>query len=194
MESITNNEMLVVLSIFKSPEKSYNANNLSKHLNISSMGALKIVKRLEKEGILFSKKIGKANIYKINFKNDYSIDYLKFAIKREARQAHPYVRRWLTEIKSLTNAKGAILFGSVLRKFKEANDIDVLLLTDKKGFSNLKKQIEKSNNFNLKRIHPVYQTEEDFNKNIREEDKVVLNAIKGIYAFGEDLFIKILEK
>ena len=48
MKDITNNEMLFVLSIFKSPEKEYNANNMAKHLGISPMGALKIAKRLEK--------------------------------------------------------------------------------------------------------------------------------------------------
>ena len=158
------------------------------------MGALNILKRLEKESILCSKEVGKANIYKINFKNDYAKDYLKFALKREVQQAHPYVKSWVTEIKSLDSAKGAILFGSVLRKYKESNDIDVLLLTDKEGFSNLKKQIEKINKHNIKQIHPIYQTGEDLNKDIKEENKVVLNALKGIYVFGEDLFIKTLEK
>ena len=72
MNDITNNEMLFVLSIFKSPEKEYNANNMAKHLGISPMGALKIAKRLEEENILKSRQIGKARIYKINMKNNYA--------------------------------------------------------------------------------------------------------------------------
>ena len=194
MKSITSNEMLIVLSIFKSPEKYYNANNIAKHLNISSMGALKILKRLEKENIIASKRVGKANIYSINFKNDYARDYIRFALKRETKQSHPYVKRWVTEIKNLTRAKGAILFGSILRKYREAKDIDVLLITSKEEFSSLKNQIDGVNNVNIKKIHPVYQTEEDFKKHVKEEDKIVLNAIKGVYSFGEDLFIRLLEK
>ena len=76
MNDITNNEMYFVLNIFKNPEKEYNANNMAQQLGISSMGALKIAKRLEKENILKSKQIGKARIYKINMKNDYAKEYL----------------------------------------------------------------------------------------------------------------------
>jgi len=194
MKSITDNEMLFALSIFKSPEIDYNANNIAKHLNISSMGALKIARRLEKEGILNSKKIGKAIIYKINFDSDYAKNYLEFALRREARQAHPYIKRWIAEIKKLTSAKATIVFGSVLKKHKEAKDIDVLLVTDKKGFSKLKKQVEEINITNIKKIHPVYQTEEDIKKHIKKEQKIVLNAIKGIVAFGELLLIDLIEK
>jgi len=52
MKGITDNEMRFVLGIFKSPELEYNANSISKLIGISSMGALKIAKRLEKENIL----------------------------------------------------------------------------------------------------------------------------------------------
>jgi DNA-binding MarR family transcriptional regulator len=62
MNDITKNEMLFVLNIFKSPEKEYNANNMAEHLGISSMGALKIARRLEEENILISRQIGKAKI------------------------------------------------------------------------------------------------------------------------------------
>ena len=47
MEDITKNEMKAVLEILKSPEVMYNANNLAKVLEITSMGTLKILKRLE---------------------------------------------------------------------------------------------------------------------------------------------------
>jgi len=194
MNSITNNEMLLVLSILKSPENDYNANNIAKHLGISSMGALKIMKRLEKEGILKHKQVGKAIIYRVNLNNDYAKEYVKFALRREAQQANPYIKRWISDIKKLTRAKVSILFGSVLKKHKEAKDIDVLLVTDKEGFSKLKKEVERINTINIKKIHPVYQTMEDVVKHIKEENKVVLNAIKGIVAFGESPLVEVFEK
>ena len=60
MNDITNNEIQILLKIVKSPEIDYNANSIAKEIKITSMGALKILKRLEKENILKSKKIGKA--------------------------------------------------------------------------------------------------------------------------------------
>ncbi len=194
MEDITKNEMLLVLTIFKSPEIDYNANSIAKRIGISSMGALKIAKRLEQQGILVSKEMGKAKFYKINLKKDYAKQYLKFLLKREGEQASDYVKRWINDIKKIKNIYSSVLFGSVLHKQKDANDIDVLLITDKKKFKKLKKEIEEINNINTKKLHPVYQTKEDLKKNIKKGDKPLLNAIKGIVVFGEDTIINLLEK
>jgi len=191
--NITDNEIKLVLRIFKNPEVEYNANNIAKHIGISSMGALKIAKRLQKENILIPKKFGKAIFYKLN-NNDYTKQYIKFLLKRELESSIPYVKRWINEVKKIKSADSAILFGSVIKKNKEAKDIDVLLITNKKRFSKLKKEIEEINLINTKRLHPIYQTKEDIIKNIKKEDKILLNAIKGIVVFGEDLIIKLLEK
>lgn len=194
MKDITNNEMLFVLSIFKSPEREYNANSIAKHLKISAMGALKIAKKLEKEGILVSRELGKARFYKLNLNNDYVKQYVQFLLKREAEQASAYVKRWVNEIKKIKNAYSAVLFGSVLKKEKEAEDIDVLLITDKKRFPGLKKEIEEINLLNDKKLHPLCQTKEDLIKNIKKEDKPILNAIKGIVVFGEGILIDLFKK
>ena len=193
MENITNNEMLFVLSIFKSPEKEYNTSNIAKIIGISPMGALKIARRLEKENILKSKELGKARYYQLNFQSDYVRYYVKFLLKREAEQALSYVKRWINELKKIKNADASILFGSVLRK-KEANDIDALLITDQKRFPKLKREIESINIINIKRLHPIYQSKEDVRRNIKKGDKALLNAIKGIVAFGENKIINLLEK
>ena len=47
---------------------------------------------------------------------------------------------------------------------------------------------------NVKKIHPIYQTESDLRENIKKEDKIILNAIKGIIIYNEDKFVKLLEK
>ena len=193
MRDITNNEMFFVLNIFKSPEKDYNTSEIAKLLGITPMGSLKIAKRLEKENILKSKKIGKAKIYQLNMQNHYVKDYLKFLLKREAEQSPSYIKVWISELRKIKNADVAILFGSILRK-KEAKDIDALLITNQKKFSELKKEIESINLINIKKLHPMYQSKEDVKENIKKEDKALLNAIKGIIALGEDKIIEILEK
>ena len=193
MKDITNNEMLFVLSIFKSPEKEYNASNMAQHLGISPMGALKIAKRLERESILKSKQIGKARIYQINMKNDFAKEYIKFLLKREAERAPAYAKVWINELRKIKNADTAILFGSVLRK-REVNDVDALLVTNQKRFSKLKKEVEDINLINIKRLHPMYQSKKDIKANIKKEDKALLNAIKGIVAFGEDKLINLIEE
>lgn len=194
MKDITKNELVFVLTVLKAPEIEFNANSISKKLGISSMGALKIAKRLESENILLPKMLGNAVFYKLNLDNDYVVQYVKLALKREAEQAHSYVKVWISEIRKIKNADCAVIFGSVLKKYKEANDVDVLLLTDKNRFAKLKKEIENLNLINVKSIHPIYQTKEDLINNIKKKDAVIFNAIKGIVVFGEDLLIKILAK
>lgn len=194
MKNITDKEMLFVLTVFKSPETEYNANSIAKHIGISSMGALKIAKRLEKENILISRKLGRAIFYKLNFENDYVRQYIKFLLKREAEQAPSYVKRWITDIKKVKSADSAVLFGSVLKKHEGAKDIDILLVTDKKRFSKLKKEVKDIDLVNIKKLHPLYQTKDDLKKNIKKQDKPVLNAVKGIVVFGEDEIIRLLER
>lgn len=193
MSLITKKEAEFVLTLLKSPETDYNAHSISKKLNISPMGALKIAKRLEKERILTSKKLGKAVFYKVNLNDEYARQYVKLLLKREAEQAEPYLKVWISEIRKLKNADAAILFGSVLKKGSQANDIDVVLITNQQRFEKLKKEIEDISALSPKRVHPVFQTADDFENNIKKRDPVILNVIKGIVTFGEDIIIKTLK-
>jgi len=193
MKDITANEMDFVLRIFKNPERDYNASSIAKDIGISAMGALKIARRLEKGNILKSKLMGRAIYYTLNIEDDYVQQYIRFLLKREVEQATPHVKRWVTDIRKIKSADSAILFGSVLKKH-EAKDIDVLLITDRKRFAQLKREIEEINLINVKKLHPIYQTREDFKSNIKNEDKVALNAIKGLVVFGEETIIKLVEK
>ena len=193
MKDITKKEMELILTIFKNPKQIYNANSISSKISITSMGALKIMKRLEKQGILISKSMGKAVFYKINFENDYAKDYLFFLLKREAEHTSPYIKRWLNELKKIKNADIIILFGSVLKKENRAYDIDVLIVTKQKNFNNLKKEIEGLNKLNEKKLHPIYQTIADLMDNIKKENKIILNAINGIIIKGNKNIIEILK-
>lgn len=102
------------------------------------------------------------------------------------------MKRWISEARKLKNAEISIIFGSVLKKGSEANDIDALLVTSQKKFEKLKEEISELNNINEKSIHAVYQIPEDLRSNIAKGDKVVLNALKGIVAFGEEKLIELV--
>lgn len=190
MKEITQAEMNVVLTLVKSPEVIYNANSLSKTVGITPMGALKILKRLEQENIVKSKKIGKAITYKINVDNSYAFKYLSLILVREAQYANPQTKRWINELNKIKHADVIILFGSILEK-SNPNDIDVLLITDQKRFAKLQQEIKELNEINIKKIHPMYQTYTDIIKNIKKQDKPLLNAIKGIVIQGEEKFLEI---
>ena len=189
LQTITQNETELLLTILKSPQANYNAKNLAEKIGISSMGAVKIVKNLEKEGILTSKLIGKANIYHINTTPEYNKQYIKFLLQREAQQAKPYTKVWINELKKITAAEIIILFGSILRT-EQAQDIDVLFVT--KELSKLQKEIQEIQDLSDTKIHPIFQSIEDFRKNIRKEDKALLCAINGIVVKGDKTYLELI--
>jgi len=190
MKEITKAEMDIVLKLVKSPEVDYNANSLAKTVGITAMGALKILKRLESESVLKSKKIGKAAIYRLNAENSYGRRHVELILSRESLHANHQVKRWVEELRKIKNADVIVLFGSVLEK-PNPNDIDVLLITDQKRFPKLQQEVKELNEINIKKIHPMYQTYHDIIKNIKKRDKPLLNAIKGIVVIGEEKFLEI---
>ncbi|MFW6282583.1 MAG: hypothetical protein ACOC1P_00820 [Minisyncoccales bacterium] len=187
------NKDKVVLRILKDVSREYNANSLSKVLKLSAMGVLKILRNLEGEGIVISNKVSNIKFYGFNFDSSYSKDYASLILKKEAESSSAYVKRWVEEIRKVGIAKVSMLFGSVLSKGKSSNDIDVLFIVDKRDFGKLKNEIAEMNKLTDKKIHPVYQTEEDFVNNLKNKDKVILEIVKGILVFGEREFVNILE-
>ncbi|HUS49240.1 MAG TPA: hypothetical protein VMZ91_03700 [Candidatus Paceibacterota bacterium] len=69
-----------------------------------------------------------------------------------------------------------------------------MFVVSQKNFDELKKEIESINRLNDKKIHPVYQSKQDLIENLNKEDKIILNTIKGIVVFGEELFLDLLKK
>lgn len=192
MENITKNEMLFILGLFKDVSKEHNAASMANEIGITRMGGLKIARRLEEERILKSREMGNAKFYSINL-DGYTKKYIAFLLKREAEQSEPFIKRWVIEVRKIKSAALAILFGSVLNKKQKARDVDVLLIVDKKNFDSLEEEIKNINLLNNIKLHPIYQTKEDFVKNISKKDKIILNALKGIVAFGEDYFVEIMK-
>ena len=185
MGVLTKNEMNFILKIFKNPKKEYNARNIAIVLDLSHTGALKIAKNLEKDEILISKRMGNAIIYQLDKNSEYVKNYTAFLLQKESRDVKPYVKRWVTELKQVVNADIIILFGSVLTKGEKSNDIDVLFLTDNKRIKLLEKEIKELNQVNIKKIHPLYQSEADFKDNLKKEDSALISALSGLVIKGE---------
>ncbi len=185
MKALSLNEIESSLTLLKEPLADYNANSLGKKQGISAMGALKILKRLEKQNLLKSRKLGKAVFYKPNLADDYSRRFFELLLEKQAEESDPRIKKWIRELRKLSGkAQAAILFGSVLEK-QDHGDVDVLIILEPTQNDIVEKAIEELNQLNVKKIHAVKQTKEDMVQNIRKGDRIVLEAIgKGIVPFG----------
>lgn len=193
MKTITNNEMKAMLTLFKDFSVSYNANSLSKRINLTPMGALKILKSLEKQNVLKSKKMGKAVFYKPNFDNDHTKTYLKFLLQKESEQPIPRIKRWVKELGRLqSTAEIGILFGSVL-KTDDYKDVDLLLVLKQSQNKEVNRLIAEINRINVKKVHVVKQLKDDLKKNLEKKDKILLDIIKnGVVLFGYTQIIEVI--
>lgn len=192
MLSSTVKENEVLLTLFKDFSRDYNANSLSKQINITPRGALKILKNLQKQGLLISKQFGKAVFYKINLEDYYTFRTMETLLIYEARERAP---RWLSEFKELfKDVEIAVIFGSIIRNSKKANDIDLLLVFTQKKMKSVKNFIDEKNKILLKPIHPIMQSPNDIEKNLKKKDPVVLNALsRGYILHGYDKLIKVVK-
>lgn len=192
MKTLTKKEIEVLLTLFKDFTKDYNANSLSKLTGITPRGALKILKNLKSQNLLVSKQLGKATFYKINFNDEYAIRLLPILLMNESKEK---ATRWLAEFDELfEHIDIAIIFGSIIRNPKTAKDIDLLIVFKKGKHSIINEIIEKRRNISTKPIHLVKQTPNDFIKNLKKKDTILLNVIKRGYVLtGYDKLIKLLK-
>src|SRR3989344_1506662 len=114
MTTITSKESEALLILFKDVSQHYNANSISKQLKISRVGAMKLLKKLLKENILRSQKIGKSVVYKPNLDDEYLRKLIAFLLTDEAHK----FKRWNEEFKELFSGERIILlFGSAIKNY-----------------------------------------------------------------------------
>ena len=168
-----------------------NINQISKKLKISVGSVFKILRELEKNKIVLLKKLGNANYYTLNLKNQETIKLCELGLLEEKRNLQSYMKIYANEIKNFKDADLIILFGSILKN-KKFNDVDILFVTNK---------IKEVNNFCLaiskirtKPVTPLILKKSDLIKEIKNKKESVLEIVKtGVVLKGESVFLGVIK-
>lgn len=192
MTATTITQKEIVLWLFKDLTIEYNSSTIAKKINKTRVGAFKALNELEKDIIVKGRNYGKARFYEINYDDEYALKNVETLLMEEANKC----KRWKEEFYELFQyCKIIVLFGSIIRNEHKANDIDLLLIFDKKYNDQINAIIKKKNNLLIKKIHPIKQTLDDIKKNIIEQDKVILDAIRtGVVLYGYEKYIELIKK
>ncbi|MBL7160612.1 MAG: hypothetical protein ISS93_02035 [Candidatus Aenigmarchaeota archaeon] len=184
--------MEILSLLFRDFSNNYNANNIAKKIGITPAGAFKALKRLEEKKVVIGKRMGKATFYKANLDEYHSFRTIELLLINEARSK---ASRWIFEFRDiLDKVEIAIIFGSVIRDAKKANDVDILLVLKKEKNSTVNKIIRERKQLSNKPIHVVKQTPSDLVRNLKNKDKVILNAIKsGQILCGYDKLLDVVK-
>lgn len=169
----------------------YNINQIAKSTNTSIGSAFKILKNLEKEKIVLSKKVGNAYFYTLNFENVETIKICELLLIQEKNNLEGYAKLYGNDIQNFKKAELIILFGSILKN-KGFNDVDVLFMT---------KNVREVNKFCLdiskirpKPIVPLLLQKKDLIKDLKAKKEVVLTIIKeGVVLKGESVFLEVIK-
>ena len=174
----------------------FNVNQIARELRISVGSAYKILKSLEKKGVLISQKIGNGIYYALNLDNKEAGNISELVLMESRNKSfskNPHASVYAKDLKDAEKlSKAIILFGSILDT-KDANDVDVLFIIDKGKSKAVEDFCMKLSNLRPKRVNPLFMTLADFKGNIKKQDKVIANILKkGIILFGEDVIINTL--
>jgi len=180
---LTGNEKKVLRLLISSFDTDYSINEVAKQCGLAPNGAFKILKKLEKEGILKSKKIANIISYKIDFENEKTMNVLELALITDVKGRVKYRYDDLIALKGV--AKACVLFGSHIDLKKEPNDLDALFILKKDEYREYRKKLMDVKSTLPVRLHDAVQTEEDLKKNIIGKDKVIIDILRnGIVLWG----------
>ncbi len=188
---LTINEKKVLKVLIYSFGEDFSINEISRKCSIAPNGALKILRKFQKVGILSIKKISNIASYKINFQNNktHSIIELVLIDEFKGRVNSRYLD--LLPLKKIVDS--CILFGSYLNK-ENPNDLDLIFIIKRKDFNKFKELTKELFLSMPIKVHEIIQTKEDFVSNIKNKDPVVLESLKkGLILWGQKLIIETIE-
>jgi predicted nucleotidyltransferase len=88
-----------------------------------------------------------------------------------------------------------IIYGSILHSPREANDIDIMCVVARKSaFKDVEKVLNNLQKTQLKHMHSLNFTEDEFRSELRKQNPVFIDAIrKGVVLFGQESFISFMK-
>jgi len=177
-------------------ENEQTATQLAEQLKISRQAVWKLLKKLIEEEIIISRQLDNkqksVKIISLNSKNQLLKKTLSLILTKEAMENERWIQNF-AGLEKLTDF--VLLFGSILTNPKQANDIDLLIIPKKKNFKKVEKEILEIQKVQPKKIHAIQLTNKEFYQEIKNKNKAYSDAMKkGIVLFGQDNFIKQMEK
>lgn len=196
MEIEESNIKRIMLILLKDFSRTHTITSLAGDLKLTRVGIWKILKKLEGNKYIALRSVGpgKTNTYlmNINWDNIVVEKALVLYLTEEAAKQ----RRWRTNFADLEQEVNfLILYGSILRFPKEANDIDILGVAKKSRFLEIQKKVDRIQKTQSKKIHSINFTEKEFKEELKKSNKAFIDSIKmGVILFGHENFVKFMKK
>ncbi|MFH1839738.1 MAG: hypothetical protein ABH849_01160 [Nanoarchaeota archaeon] len=186
----------IMLVLLKDFSRLHTITSLAKELKLSRVGMWKILKRLEAKKNILLESIGSGktstSIIKINWENLLVEKSLALYLTEESIKQ----RRWRVNFAELEKEVGfLILYGSIVNSYQHADDIDILGIAKKNKFVKIQKILDKIQKTESKKIHAINFTESEFRKELYNNNKAFMDAVKkGVILFGQENLVNFMKK
>ncbi|MEK6951332.1 MAG: winged helix-turn-helix domain-containing protein [Nanoarchaeota archaeon] len=188
---LTPNEKKILKYLLVNFNRDRSINEVAKDCQLSPNGAYKILRKLEREGVLTQKTIANIKAFKVSCPTLKARRIIELAFMEPIKGR---VEQRYKDLLPLQNVvRICIVFGSYLTEKKNPEDLDTLMVMEKTNFSTYKKALQEVQEIVPVKIHDILQTKQDFLTNLRQDNKVIKQALQwGIVLWGQEKLIEVL--
>jgi len=164
---------------------------IAEAFKITRSGSWKVLKRLEQKRYIKFRELHKGQTSTLLIKPNWNYEALDLVLASYLKEESVIHQRWRKNFEELKDlADFIILYGSILHSPSKANDIDILIIADKKEFNHIQEHLDKIQKTQTKKIHSLVFTEKEFKEELKRRTKALNDAVKkGVVLFGQIKFV-----
>jgi DNA-binding Lrp family transcriptional regulator len=191
-----NSAKRVMLALFKGVSRTHTITSLAKDLGLSRVGAWKVLKKLEAETCIKIKSVGTGKTSTAVITLDWSNNIVDKRISLYLAEEAVGQRRWQVNFAGLESiADFVILYGSILKSARNADDIDIIIVAGKDRLKQISDKIDDVQQVQSKRVHHISFTAQEFRNELQKPNPAFVDAVEnGIILFGHEEFAKFLKR
>jgi len=188
-------EIQIAKYLFKHYKERYNARQLARTLAINHAHTNKLCNVLLEKKLLVKEDIGNSIYFSYNYENNLAIKFMEYMLSLEEKEFPKWLNVVLHNLQKFKQCISlGLVFGSSIKN-KDFNDIDVLIVYDKKKAKKIKKIKEEIRKSDLveKPIRYIDITEKDIIPN--KEDKVFYNILtNNLIFYNAEKYVEVIKK
>ena len=86
------------------------------------------------------------------------------------------------------------MFGSTIKNYAKATDIDIMIVIDKEDVKEVNNILKEKKELLPKNLHAIKLTHEDLSGNLKKKDKVITDIVKNaVVIYGQDKYVEIIK-